>query len=275
MKLHELKLEAMRFDRAEEVSPIYYKDKTTQAEIEIEGWKGISNIDKQKIATMASKGYNIVQHREVVEAVVDAVSNLNISAEARVRDNGNSIFVDLTFDQEKMTLREGEEFFAGVRIINSYNKSTGIVVAPRLLRCVCSNGMVVNKIIPGYSVKHTKKLTEDFESIVQKLLAKMINSIEAFKTIIDNCIGDSIEWELMDKILKNKSGAEKHYDAIKSLLPKNPSRWDLYNAFTKYATHGEQIRPTVEQRLQMTSQQILTTPLLELVPKEKPAEATQ
>jgi len=279
MKLYELKSEAMNFDRATEISPLYYEGYNTareEAEMkDIKGWKGILNIDKRKMSAIVSNRYNIVQHREVIEAVADAVMNLNISADARVRDNGDSIFVDLTFQQQKIKLREGEEFFVGLRLINSYNKTTGIVVAPRLLRCVCNNGMVVNKIVPGYSVKHTKKLRENFEGIVEKLLKKMINSIDSFKTLVNDCIGDSIEWEMLDKILKDMSGAEKHYKAIKRLLPTNPTRWDLYNAFTDYATHGEQIRPNVEQKLQVTSQQILTTPLRQLLPKEKPVEATQ
>lgn len=268
MGLAELKNRALGFDSAKERMPLRVgKDK-------LDGWKAIWNIDRNKCATVVSKKYHLIQHKEVVQSVVDALFNLNLKAQARVQDNGNSIFVDLTFEQEKVKLQEGEEFFAGIRVINSYNKTTGIVIAPRWLRCVCSNGMVVDKIIPGFSVKHTKKLTEDFESVVNKLLRKMINSTDELRKIVDECIGDSIEWELLDKILRKLSGAEKHFKEIRKKLPRNPTRWDVYNAFTEYATHGKQLKPTVEQRLQMESQKVLTTPLVELVPPEKEKDST-
>lgn len=266
MNLAELKNHALRFDRATFVEPLWGGE---NKDVEIKGYRAVWNIDKKKTASIVSERYNIVQHQEVVDAVVTAVSNLNLKADCRVRDNGNSIFVDLTFAEKPMNLKVGEEFFAGIRIINSYNKTTGIVVAPRLLRKICSNGMVVDKIIKGFNIMHTKKLTEDFQSVVDKLINRMINSVDSFRLIVEDCIGDSIEWELLDKILLNLAGAEKHFKAIKSRLSQNPTRWDVYNAFTEYATHSAQIKPNVEQRLQMTSQKLLVTPLEHLVPVQK------
>lgn len=266
MNLGELKNHALKFDRATFVEPLWGGE---NKDVELKGYRAVWNVDKKRTASIVSERYNIVQHQEVVDAVVTAVSNLNLKADCRVRDNGNSIFVDLTFADKPVNVKKGEEFFAGIRIINSYNKTTGIVVAPRMLRCICSNGMVVDKIISGYNIMHTKKLTEDFQSIVERLVNKMVNSVDKFREIVEDCIGDSIEWEMLDKILKNLSGAEKHLKGIKGLLPENPTRWDVYNAFTEYATHGTQIKPNVEQRLQMTSQKLLTTPLQALVPKPK------
>lgn len=264
ISLAELRNASLGFDRAEEQKPLWFgEDKQS----ECKGWKALYNIDKKKVATVVSDRYNLVQHKDVVTSVVDAVSNLNIKSIARIRDGGNRVFVDLTFTDHKIPVKEGEEFIAGIRIINSYDRTTGIIVAPRYLRCVCNNGMVVNKIISGYAIKHSKKMTEDFESTVQRLLKKMIEQEEQLRNLVEDCIGDSIEWEIMERILKSLAKSEKHIKRIKRLIPENPSRWDLYNAFTEYATHDAQVRPNVEQRLQTQAQKILVTPLQALVPK--------
>jgi len=264
MNLTELRNHAMRFDRAVEKKPLYFDNSK-----EIKGWKAIYNMDKKKVATLTSDRYNLVQHSKVVQSVVDAVMNLNINADARVRDGGNRVFVDLTFKDHKIPIKVGEEFMAGIRIINSYDKTTGIIVAPRYLRMVCSNGMVVNRIISGYAVKHSKKMTKDFESTVARLLKKMIEQEETLRNLVEDCIADSIEWELMERILVSLANSKKHIDKIRELLPENPTRWSLYNAFTEYATHDAQLRPNVEQMLQGKAQKILVTPLVELVPAVK------
>lgn len=88
-------------------------------------------------------------------------------------------------------------------------------------------------------------------------------------------IGDSIEWEIMERILRSVSGAKKHFEAIKEILHKGSesyTRWDLYNAFTNYATHGQQLTPNVEQMMQTKAEKILLTPLVEMIPEVKEGE---
>jgi len=267
MRMAELKNHAMRLDTAKEIAPLF----TPEAK-RIEGFKAIWNTGKDKIATIVSDRYNLVQHKTVIDAVADAISNLNISANANVRDSGNKVFVDIEFDQAKLYIDENEEFIGGIRIINSYDKSTGIIVAPRLLRLACMNGMVVDKgFVSGYQIKHTTKLTEDFEGIISSMIKDMINSNEKLKAMVNDCIGDSIEWELMDRILNSLSGGKKHFEALKEILVKveNPTRWDLYNSFTSYATHDAQLRPAVEQRLQKIAQKVLVTHSQVLDPKKE------
>ncbi|MCJ7767821.1 hypothetical protein MUP79_05485, partial [Candidatus Bathyarchaeota archaeon] len=111
---------------------------------------------------------------------------------------------------------------------------------------------------------------EDFQSTIELMLKEMVNSNEKLKEMVNNCIGDSIEWEMMERILRSLNPADKHFEALKNKLKgiERPTRWDLYNAFTEYATHGEQISPNVEAALQTKAQKVLETPLLQLVPKQ-------
>jgi hypothetical protein len=270
MQLAELKNTAMGFDRAEK-REVWIQNGEHSKTLD-ENHFAVWNLDKQKVSSIVSNRYNLVQHAHVVNEVVEALGNLNIQADARVRNGGDKIFVDINFKDSKLYVQEGEEFFQGIRLVNSYDKTTGIMILPQLVRLACSNGMVVNVgWVKEFCVAHTSKLADDFAQIIPQMIQQMTEKSGKFKAMVNNCIGDSIEWELMDRILNGLvAGRKKHFEAIKEKLQEhsNPTRWDLYNAFTNYATHGQQIKPTVESWLQSRAQKVLTTPLVELVPKE-------
>jgi hypothetical protein len=84
---------------------------------------------------------------------------------------------------------------------------------------------------------------------------------------------DSIEYSLVYKILSIVIGLgkEKHIKGILSKLErkKRITRWELYNAITNYATHGEQIKPNLEMWLQEKSNKVLKNPLKILAEVEK------
>jgi hypothetical protein len=271
MNLGELRNTAMSFDTA------VLEDVRVGSRTEPEKkFRAVTNQNTGKTVAMVSDGYFLAQHSEVVGSVTDALMNLNIKADASVRNDGNRVFVDIEFPESKLYASVGEEFFCGIRVINSYNKTTGIMVLPRLVRLACANGMVVNVgWVHEFNIKHTQKLAEDFSKTVQIMIKEMVGSNEKFKAMMNNCIGDSVEWELLDKIMsKLVDGRNKHLEAIKKLLVEKyakdktaPTRWDVYNAFTDYATHGEQIKPSIEQWIQSRAQKLLIMPLAELVPK--------
>jgi len=273
MEMAELKNTALGFDRAERRA-VWIQN--GDAKIEDNKHFAVWNIDKQKVSSIVSDRYNLVQHKHVVDEVVEAIGNLNLDMDAIVRNGGDKIFVDISFKASKMYVQKGEEFFQGIRIVNSYDKTTGIMILPQLVRLACSNGMVVNVgWVKEFCVSHTSKLAEDFAQIIPKMIQQMTESSSKFKAMLNGCIGDSIEWEIMDRIMNGLVCDRKtHFEQIKLKLQeicgdKIPTRWDLYNAFTSYATHGKQIKPSIENWLQNRAQKVLVTPLVELVPKEK------
>lgn len=279
MQIAELKNLAMSFDTAEK-RPVF-----VGADVNVTDGSNavldkdhfaVWNVDKKKVASVVSDQYNLIQHKTVVDEVVEAVSNLAIPAEVtKVNNCGNKVFIDINFTQAKLYVKQGEEFYTGIRIVNSYDKTTGIMVLPHLVRLACSNGMVANVgWVKEFCVAHSDKLAKDFASIIPKMIMSMADNSDKFTAMVNNCIGDSIEWALLDKIMNDLlANRKKHYEAIKFRVKENcgdrlPTRWDVYNAFTSYATHGQQIKPTIENWLQNRAQKVLVTPLVDLVPKE-------
>jgi len=264
MKLQELKIEAMSFDRAE-IKKVYLEGRQTAED----GHVAIYNVDKGKLASFVSTNYQLIQHRDMTEELIEALTGLNLPCEAKVLRINNKLVIDIDFPTKTIKPNiVGEEFTTGVRIINSYDKSTGIMILPKLTRLACSNGMVVHRFIAGHQVSHVSKLAQDFRTGIDVALKNMINSDQKLKAIINGCMEDSVENELMAKIIaKMCENTKKHITEIESRLKGN-TRWDLYNAFTNYATHGAQIKPSVEEWLQNQAQKVLVKPLVELQPIE-------
>lgn len=244
--------------------------------IEADNYQAIWNLSKNSLGCIASKEYNIIQHREVVKSLFEAINGLNIKFDYNLRTQGHRIFLDVSFPDTKLLVQtkglvKGEEFIGGIRLCNSYDKTVGLLILPRITRCVCSNGMMVNNFVGGYSIRHNQKLVEDFAGLIEKALAGMINSCDTLKAVINNCIEDSIEWELALLVLENLISYKKHREAIYEILKTNLKlnnnkidRWQIYNAVTQYCSHSQQLKPSVEMFLQNKAQKLLVTPLEKL-----------
>ena len=239
------------------------------------------NLSKNSLGCIASTGYNIIQHKEVVNSLFQAINGLNLKFDFNMRTQGHRVFLDVSFPDTKLLVQakgmeKGETFIGGLRLINSYDRSTGLLILPRLCRVVCSNGMIMSNFIQGYSIRHNQELVKDFEAIIEKALNGMVNSCDKLKAVINNCIADSIEWQVLEVVLKNLIAYEKHRIAIFTILKSNEklkgkpiTRWDIYNSVTQYCTHGNQLKPSIEMWLQNRAQKLLETPLKEFMIEEE------
>lgn len=267
------------FTAINEVNKVF--DSATERQIFVNGvdqpkYKAIWNETRGHVSAIASNKYNLVAHQDVFNAVKDALANLNLNTSVKIRDGGDRMQADVVFEGRDIEVAKGEVFAGGFRLINSYNKTTGVIIQPCLVRLACLNGMVASEIInTGFSVHHSNKMVLDFERSIPKLINDLAQSNEKIKSILNTAIGDSIEWQLLDKLLEKFVHVEKHRKNIYSILARDckgdsVSRWDLYNAFTNYATHGQQLKISAENLIQRKAQEILKTDfetLLKITPE--------
>jgi len=232
-------------------------------------WKAVRNVDTNKVASIVHKSYQIIQHRDIAESFLEACDAIGLKTEIVIMDGTNKLFMDVEFPESKIDIKMGEEFVTGFRLINSYDKSTGIVILPRLVRLACSNGMVMksNKWVPIFHYRHNQKMKESFESYMTRAIKHMVEINDRFKAVINKCMEDSVEWELCQRLIEHLFPVQKHIAGIfKNLDPsKLITRWDLYNAVTSYATHGERLKPRIEMHLQDRAERIMETPFEKLM----------
>lgn len=274
--LKELKEAAKHQDRAVEVQLKATKKKDVlEKDLTLDTYKGIWNTTQNRIANVVSNQYQIIQHKDVLKNVSDCLEELNIDVEGTVRPFRESIYADLTFKGDKEVLIEDDEkgIRLGMRIVNSYDKTSSFRLEMYGYRLICENGMVLGKVLNDVrSVTFhigQKKTQEVIRNTVKTFVAEMIESSKVLQTYVREAMTDKIEKALVLNLLEKLFIHKKHCDAIGvELKGKLIDRWVLYNAVTSYVTHGE-LSFWRELAFQRVAQKILSSNWEELLQENK------
>jgi len=267
MGMAELKNKAIGFDRAEMRDVHIVKDGENYLS---KRYMGVWNVDKNELACLAPKNYMVIQHRYAVEKLIEAITSLNIKAEALLKKSKHGIQIDFDFPDSKFELTEiGESFTTGIRVVSDYSQVAGLVIAARITRLACSNGMIVNDIVKPTRVKYTEELKITVEGLIDKIIKDIITSDDKLANMVSLCIRDSVEWQALKLLTKAMFKKQKHVREIISRVKMDENsrvtRWNFYNAVTNYVSRwGSRLKPQVDAWLQNKAQKILKTPIAQL-----------
>ena len=256
---------------------------------DVKNFKGIYNITQGKFCTSVVPYYNLVQHKEYFDGFAVALNKLGIDFTMTLKQTGNRAFADIEFKNRNVKFDKlNEEFTTGIRLINSYDKSSGLYVMPRYTRLACTNGMIITRSEKTVSIKHHSKLVSQIQSFIEKKIHQMINENLDLYNWVSQSMEDSIEWKLCCGIIEKLFTQIKHREEIlkrlnisliqitnKKTKQKSVSyiwddkikekekinRWEMYNAITEYLTHGEHITPHIENLFHKQAEKLLSTPL--------------
>lgn len=273
--------------------PIFYGDE----KVETEGYKGIYNNQAKKLAQVVSKHYQIIQHRDAVQAIGEVLDEAGIKTTGFVKSFGNQIQGNLVFDNKGEAVKDPESGIKlGIRFLNSYNKSTSFRLELYGFRMICQNGMALGKAMKDvrevtFHMGEEKTLPA-LKEIVRRFVKNMVDNVSSLQHYIDECLIDTVEWENVGKLLEKLFQHRKHRDKIGDILgisfievedkktkkksynyvlekegKQKITRWDLYNAITDYASHND-LGLSVENRLQDTAQNVLRKPYDQLIEVE-------
>jgi len=256
---------------------------------DIKNFRGVYNVGKGQYCGEVTTYYNLIQHKKYFDSFATALNRLGINFTATINQIGHRAIMDINFVGRNIKFEKlNEEFTTGLRLINSYNKQSGLYVSPRFTRLACTNGMIVNRFSDTISIKHTQELARDINKFVEVKISELINRNDELKTWVSGCMDDSIEWLMACKIIHKLFKQPKHLTGIldkigigvieiedkktkktlynyvwnkKEDKKSKLTRWELYNAITSYLTHSEHITPHIENYLQGTAEKVLVTPL--------------
>ncbi len=270
VSLAELKNLAIGFDRAEmrDLDIVNGEERIRER-----GYMAVWNLDKKERACIAPKSFCVIQHRQATEAIIDALTSLNINAKAKVKTSRHGVFINIDFPDVKFQLEEvGEEFTSGIHIESCYDKTTGLVIGARITRLKCTNGMLV-EIIKPHKIRFSEELKITLEGIIDKILKDIIANDDKLTKMVSECMQDSVEWTALKLLLKYMFKNKKMIRDIFKQLDLNKeriSRFELYNSITNIATHGERIKPNIEIWLQNKANKIMKHSFKELAEIEIP-----
>ena len=265
--LAELKNLAMGFDRAQmrDVHVVEGKEDYLSKR-----HMGVWNVDKNELACIAPKSYMVIQHRYAVECLIEALSSLNIKSDAQLKQSRHGIQIDFDFPESKLELTEvGESFTTGIRVFSDYSQVAGLVIAARVTRLACSNGMIVNDIVKPKRIKYTEELKVTVEGLIDKIIKDIITSDDKLANMVSISMKDSVEWQalrlLTKALFKKKYHVKEILGRIKSDENGRVTRWNFYNAVTNYvSSSGSRLKPQVDTWLQNKAQRILKTSIAQL-----------
>ena len=264
LSLAELKNKALGFDRADvrDVHVIKNQDDYLCKDV-----MGVWNLDKNVLACLAPKNYTVIQHKEAAEGLIEAITSLNIRATAELQTSKHGIFLDIDFPDVKVELTEvGESFTSGLHLVNDYSLQ-GLIIAPRLTRLVCTNGMIISEIVKAKRIRWSEQMKVELEGVIDNMVKEIISSDQRLVNMVSICMRDSVEWQtaklLAKELFKRKKYAKEIMSRCTELNEGRVNRWQFYNAITNFLGVAS-LKPAAEAWFQNKAQAVLTTPFSDL-----------
>lgn len=248
--------------------------------------KAIIDKKTKRHINVVSQKYTLVQHREVIQSVLNALDKENVDVTGQITGEQDKMRITLLIDEPSYKIRDKstntEHIKFGFRAVNSYDSSTSLYFEAFGFREKCSNGMFLGQELLASKKKyHTGEITvESMTQNVVDILKVIKEERGTVKDLFEDMMTTSITKEKAFKELDDMFRAKKHVDNILRRIGvtvirvqeengeeqtklieedsfKTVTLWDLYNAFTNYATHSENISTNTEDKVQRQAQVLL------------------
>lgn len=247
----------------------------------IEDLQSIWNINQNRMSSIVSQGYSLVQHQEAFGMVADHLEDYKVYGQL---NNYHDVVTLNVFFPDIHLNDDAQGLDLGIKVVNSYDKSSSFKIFGVANRLVCTNGMYMRTIIPGMEFMkiHVGELSTHMDGIISGFFEILENSVHEVQEVIDASMVETIEFENLDQVQATFSQELKSPMHAKNLMngnhyePENelrPTKWDFVNAITSYLTHSD--KPVVESRVDIYSDwaEKILSPGYEIVPFVEAVEA--
>lgn len=228
----------------------------------------IYNRDTGKLASQGTPQYDIIQHREAIEPVVEALDELGLEKNGRIEVRNGGNVVKYTGQTGREFEVNGEKYAIGFQLVNTYNKSSSVSLKGFYVRQICSNGMIGRENLGVGELRRQHRgdveIVEEYKEWFENLL-----ETDRVQQIISQAQSDFFDREDIIRVLGNVDLPETKYDEIAELIEPNSqqsleipegkvTRKQLYDAVTNYITHElSDVAVATEERYHKKAVQIL------------------
>lgn len=225
----ELRQIISNLDRAE-LREVYIQQ--ADGQVKAKNAVAVWNVTKNKLETIATGKYTLVQHSEAFRELPDAIPE---DAHGFVTDEGGRVAIDvlLNDDRYKILPPDGHEVKIGIRAVNSINRTAAFTITCFGYRAICRNGMVLGKQVfsRSYQLHRGGVTTEVYRTVFQEILGV----IPKLNLVISDAYSDTITKS--EATLALMKLGFKRRTALKIEVPSVTNRWELYCALTQYITY--------------------------------------
>lgn len=161
--------------------------------------------------------------------------------------------ISVVTDQNFEPVKE-DTLFGGIKIQNSILGKEVIEIAPYIFRQWCSNGAITSQNLGKYTRKKHDDLDNWFSEIIEGASSEIEKEFERIRHLtgisVKGHVSETIHGIANDRNLSQKITEEVLNEAISE---KAETMYDIYNAFTKIASHNKDLTPLAANKLQWTA----------------------
>jgi len=212
--------------------------------------------------------YEYILHDDVVNSMLDAVNQSNISkdftTDIKTFDNGAKMFGKIIFDDLTVQPIVGDYVRFEILFYNSYDGSWAFLQEAKGRRLFCLNGMTTADTITKTKYKHTRGnalgINLSHATGQMKLgLTAFFDESKLWKQWTDYKVDNDQAYDFIRRFSfkdYDSNGNEKYNEKrVTELMQKwweysaslGKTKWALYNAFTHWVTHNDNIVTTLNK----------------------------
>jgi hypothetical protein len=226
----------------------------------IEGHKAVMRTDTNKVLGVHGSRYKAVSHDDVVNSILDGVSQADLSndytVDVEVLEDGRKLRGQILFNDLTVEPAVGDYTKFKVDFFNSYDASWSFSQAASGLRLWCLNGCTTPDAVAKTRYKHTASIN------VEGSANKMINGLQHFMSRkevwqswmrtpvtdaqIENFFKKTVAKAFTRQVTVSKTN-EKQLENLLSIWSNEAAalghnKWAAYNTLTYWATHTRELR---------------------------------
>ena len=227
---------------------------------EIDGQQCIMRTDTNKVLGVHGSRYKAVSHDDVVNSILDGVSQADLSndytVDVEVLENGRKLRGQILFNDLVVEPEVGDHVKFRVNFFNSYDASWPFSQIADAFRLWCKNGCTTPDAVAKTRYKHTASIN------VEGSANKMINGLQHFMSRkevwqswmrtpvtdaqIENFFKKTVAKAFTRQVTVSKTN-EKQLENLLSIWSNEAAalghnKWAAYNTLTYWATHTGELR---------------------------------
>lgn len=234
---------------------------------EIAGTKAAVRTDTNDVLAVHGSRYRMVTHSTVMNSMMDAVKQANISEDYRINysvtDNGAKFRATIVFPNLVIEPVRGDITQLRVNVFNSYDAFWPLSESVDGMRLACLNGMVLPMAITRARLKHTANI--NIEGMARKItdgVHSFFNERERWAEWMNIKVSDEMAELFFKTTLAKAQTLQKMKPKVNETQLENllgiwqterrnmgANKWALYNTMTYWSTHTDGLKnPLAAQR---------------------------
>ena len=227
-------------------------------EIDDTGYKFIVREDNNHVLSCVTNEYKLVTNQEVMDKALPIIEkNHGTIDEVKTFAQGARTNWVFKFRKNPITI-EGEKLFPQLNIRNSYDASTQVDVLGGAFRLVCSNGLVIGRILGHKSARHSIWNPKLQNGHIGELVEETIDNME---TVLNNEFPKLMASKVKQKDIVNVMQmfpTTQIEHMVRYLTTNKPkTHWDLFNAATWVLSHVSNREHETTHRIESEMYQVI------------------